>query len=223
MDKKYTILSIVAGLVILVGIGSLVKTALEPVVPIEDHTKGADNALVTIVEYSDFQCGACRNQYPLLKRAAEDYKDEVKVVYKHFPLSGHHNAKAAAYAAEAAGMQGKFWEMHDKIFDEQALWSRLSTRQAKKSFVGYAGELGLDVDKFEDDMDSKSVKKKVNDDLLAGKELNVNSTPSIFINDQYLPQNPSAYGFYQETLDATLGKKAPESGEDSIELLGKDV
>src|SRR3989344_2713566 len=96
----------------------------------EDWLKGNRDAQVVLIEYSDFQCPACAFYYPLLKNLTEEFGDKIAMVYRHFPLPNHQNAKPAAYAAEAAGRQGKFWEMHDMVFENQEEW------QGKRSATG---------------------------------------------------------------------------------------
>jgi protein-disulfide isomerase len=146
-----------------------------------DRVKG-DMATSTggmiIVEYSDFQCPACAARYPIVKQFLAS-STNVKFVYRHFPLSQHFNAKKAAIAAEAAGLQGKFWEMHDKLFDKQSDWSSMVNPTAK--FVGYAKEIGLDVVKFESDLASGDLRLKVEKDLESGTQNKVESTPTFFV------------------------------------------
>lgn len=146
-----------------------------------DHVKG-DMATSTggmiIVEYSDFQCPACAARYPIVKQFLAS-STNVKFVYRHFPLSQHFNAKKAAIAAEAAGLQGKFWEMHDKLFDNQNDWSPVVNPTAK--FIGYAKEIGLDTVKFESDLASGDLRLKVDKDLESGEQSKVDSTPTFFV------------------------------------------
>src|SRR3990167_4887756 len=107
-----------------------------------ENVKGDKEALATLIEYSDFQCPACGSYYPILKKVSEELGAKVKFAYRHFPLPQHKNAKLAATVDEAAGKQGKFWEMHDLIFQNQSDWSE--DKNAPIIFAQYAQELGLD-------------------------------------------------------------------------------
>jgi protein-disulfide isomerase len=139
--------------------------------------RGSPMAPVTIFEFSDFQCPHCRMAAPYLKKLVDDSNGKVKLVFKQYPLPGHPKAREAAKAALAADRQGKFWEMHDIIFKNQA---RLETA----NFEGYAKELGLDLERFRADTKSKEVEAKIEADRAEGKKIGVDSTPSIYVNDR---------------------------------------
>lgn len=155
-----------------------------------ENIKGNKESKISFIEYSDFQCPACGSYYPLLKQMNEEFKDKIKFAYRHFPLARHENARAAASAAEAAGRQDKFWEMHDKIFQNQSDWSK--EKDAMTIFAKYALELNLDLDKFRKDAASKEVKNKINADYESGVKAVVNSTPSFFLNGKKII-NPRNY------------------------------
>lgn len=156
-----------------------------------EWSKGNPQADVTLIEYSDFQCPACKTYYPLIRRLSEEKKDELRIVYRHLPLvSIHKNSIAASKAAEAAGRQGKFWEMHDALFDKQDDWSDDSKPEDK--FESYASELGLDLEKFKSDFESSEVENDVNSDLRAANSLRLNSTPSFILNGRKI-ENPRGY------------------------------
>lgn len=154
-----------------------------------DWTTGNKEAKVVLVEYSDFQCPACAYYYPALKQLTQDFKDKISFTYRNFPLSQHLNSRAASYAAEAAGKQNKFWEMHDMLFENQTAWENRG--DAETVFVGYAQKLGLNIDQFKKDIVSKEVKDKVENDLQGGIKSNVNATPTVFLNGKKmdLPSN----------------------------------
>lgn len=142
-------------------------------------TEGPKSAGITIVEFSDFQCPYCSRVAPTIKQLQDIYKDYVQIVWKHYPLNMHNNALGAALAAEAAHDQGKFWEFHDKLFANQ---NKLSSEQLKK----YAQELGLDTAKFEADLTSPEIKKRVGDDMAEARRLGVTGTPAFFVNGHFL-------------------------------------
>ena len=121
--------------------------AIEITIASDDWVKGNKDAKVVLIEYSDFQCPACALYYPVLNKFSEEFGDRLAIVYRHFPLPQHQHAKSMAYAAEAAGKQGKFWEMHDMIFDNQRSWT--NQRNVKDTVLGYAKTLGLNIEQFE--------------------------------------------------------------------------
>lgn len=175
-----------------------------PAITVNDQIKGNSNAKVTLIEYSDFQCPACATYYPLLKQISTEYGDKIAIVYRHFPLRQiHRNAQLAAQAAEAAGLQGKFWQMHDLLFTEQQSWSKDIRPEA--AFVNYAKKLFLDIDRFESDLKSKAVVEKVNQDYSGGLNAGVNATPSFALNGT-LVQNPGSYAALKEMLDTALAQ-----------------
>ncbi len=156
-----------------------------------DWSRGSKTATHTIVDYSDFQCPACGAYSPLLKRLADEHGQNVRVIYRHFPLEQiHTNAKSAAEAAEAAGLQGKFFEMHDAIFNTQDSWS--SDANPKIFFEDLSFSLGLDTARFKIDMESQEVKNKIDTMISGGKNTGVQSTPSLFF-DGKLITNPDSY------------------------------
>ncbi len=151
---------------------------------IADHVFGLKDSKVILVEYGDFQCPYCGEAYPQVKDLTEEYKDKITFVFRNYPLpSMHPNAKAAAAAAEAAGLQGKYWPMHDKIYEAQRDWSNLSIDERTDRFVSYAKTIGVkDLDKFKTDMASGAVNRKINFDLALGNKAKVSGTPSFFLN-----------------------------------------
>jgi protein-disulfide isomerase len=143
------------------------------------YTKGPASAKVTIVEWSDFQCPFCSRVVPTLKEIEKAYGDDVRIAFKHNALPMHNRAKAAAIAAEAAGRQGKFFEMHDKLFEN-------AKALTDENFVAWAGELGLDVEKFKKDLADPAIAKKVDDDQKQGTQLGARGTPAFFVNGRFL-------------------------------------
>jgi protein-disulfide isomerase len=163
---------------------SFEKGVLSEQLSASDHTKGNVLSKIVLVEYSDFQCPACGQFYPVVKEVEQKYSKDIVLVYRNYPLPSHDKSDIAARAAEAAAIQGKFWEMHDKLFENQNSWAKLSN--AKNLFIEYAGQIGLDKVKFETDLDSEAVKNKVNKDIASGTASNVDGTPTFFLNGNKL-------------------------------------
>lgn len=170
----------------------------------EDWARGASTSPVSLVEYSDFQCPACGYYHPVIEEVLKKDGKDITFTYRHFPLPQHKNALNAAYSAEAAGMQGKFWEMHKLLFDHQNDWSELA--DPKPTFEGYAKEIGLDIEKYKTDRDTDAVKEAVKKDIETGTKSGVNSTPSFYLNGKKIenPQNVAAFeALIENTLKAT--------------------
>lgn len=218
MDKKI-VGGIVIGCFVLVGAMALLlgkPTGSTPAVggissgqvvvkPREtDWVRGNVNAPVTIFEYSDFQCPACKAYVPIVKRLLDEYPDKVKEVYRYFPLlSIHVNSMASAKAAEAAGKQGKFWEMGDLLFSKQLDWAE--NGKAAAIFEGYAKDLGLDVNKFKQDVANADTEKRVNVDLDDASQLNLSGTPTFFLNGKAMDL-PGSYENFKALIDKELAK-----------------
>ncbi len=180
-----------------------VKTVLLDAVSPDDWVFGSPAAKHILVEYSDFQCPACGLYYPVVKQIMQEYGGSVRLVYRNFPLSEiHRNARVAAFAAEAAGKQGKFWEKHDMLFERQKSWE--SSKDAADIFLGYARELGIDADKFVADINSTEVRDNVDRDRQSGLRSGVNSTPTFFLDGKQIT-NPRGYVEFKQLLDKTLG------------------
>lgn len=169
-------------------------------ITVSDQIKGSQNSKIELIEYSDFQCPACAGYYPYVKEMMVEYGDKIKFAYRHFPLQQHLNAPLAARAAEAAGKQGKFWEMHDLLFENQNSWANNS--KPNDIFVGFASQLNLDVEKFQKDADSEEIKNKVGNDLKNGLKAGVNSTPTFFLNGKTLNPNAMSPQKLKELIDA---------------------
>lgn len=158
-----------------------------------DWKQGAENPKVTLVEYADFECPACSTYQSVLKEIKETFKADLQFVYRQFPLPMHRNALAAARASEAAGLQGKFWEMHDLLYAKQKEWGGKTSEDATL-FEKYATELGLDLEKFKQDVLSDTVQGAVDRGLESGKALKVRGTPTFFLNgEQVSPESAQAF------------------------------
>ncbi len=154
---------------------------------------GNPDAALQIVEYGDYQCGACGFYHPIVKNVVEEFYDDVYFVFRHFPLVNVHQfATMAASAAEAAGRQGKFWEMHDLIMTNQQMWSR---GMATSAFLAYARELGLNDVQFQRDMRNPDILAKIERDFNSGLQLNLNSVPTFFFNGEFVntPRTEEAF------------------------------
>ncbi len=149
----------------------------------ERHRQGKTDAQIQIVEFSDFQCPACRSAHKLMPNLLQKYPDKVEIVYRHFPLSEiHPNAMLAAQAVEAAGEMDKFWPMHDLLFERQAEWESLDKAAFLDQLGKYAEQLQIDKTDFLARIQLESVKQKVAEDIKDGTALNVDGTPTFFVN-----------------------------------------
>ncbi|MEK9175344.1 MAG: thioredoxin domain-containing protein [Patescibacteria group bacterium] len=217
-SSKFKRISLWAGITVVV-VGSVVLmayiatkpanlTAASLVNPNVTHEwfTGPENAKITLVEYSDFQCPACGAYYPLIKQISEEYKSNVKFVYRHFPLRRiHKNTDITANASEAAGVQGKFWEMHSMIFEHQQDWAEKSN--AEEIMIGYAKTLSLDPVRFKNDLNSQEVKDIVEADYQSGIKSQVDSTPTFFLNGQKI-QNPKSLEEFKSIIDQAIAKNS---------------
>jgi protein-disulfide isomerase len=163
-------------------------------------TRGNENAAVTIVEWSDFQCPFCNRVSPTLAKIREEYGDRVRFVFKHMPLSIHPQAAGAHAAAEAAHRQGKFWEMHDRIFENQR-------DLAVETLEGYASAIGLDMDQFRRDVEAEEVGKRIDEDMMQAQKLGVTGTPAFFINGRFL-SGAQPFTNFKRYIDQALEKSS---------------
>ena len=180
-------------------------TNLSPVTK-DDFVKGAsDSAKVTLIEYADFQCPACASYFPWVKMLSLEFNKDLRVVYRFFPLVNiHKNAMMAAQTAYATGKQNKFWEMHDKLFENQNHWANLS--DPKETFLGFAKDLGLDLAKFKTDATSPSTENFIKEAEKSAKALGVNSTPTFILNGARI-QNPTGYDVFRKIIQDEINKK----------------
>lgn len=179
-----------------------------------NNWSGQEQGVITVTEYADFQCPACASFFPIVAQVKEQFKDKVRFEYKHFPLVKiHPNATSAHRAAQAAAVQNKFWEMHDLLYQNQQSWQGSSN--AASIFEQYASEINLDMTKYATDVASSDVLAAINADLEAGKQLNVNSTPTFFVDGKQVEDTTSIAsvdGFasvIQAAIDAKQTAQAP--------------
>jgi protein-disulfide isomerase len=170
------------------------------------HVRGNPNAPVTLEEFGDFQCPPCGQFAKFLEELLKEYDSRLRIVFRNFPLPAHEHAHEAALAAEAAGLQGKFWEMHDTLYREQEAWGKAPN--ARELFESYAGTIGINVDRFKKDMDSDKVRERVDSDHALADFLGVKATPTLYINSRPLdPKDKNPEGL-RAAINAALEEKS---------------
>ena len=162
---------------------------------------------VVLEEYGDYQCPPCGQLHPMLKEIEREYGDQLRIVFRHFPLTKiHKNAMMAAQTAEAARNQGKFWEMHDRLYRNQNAWKDLA--DARPTFIGYARELGLNVERLSREMDSPEVQQRITSDMQRGSGVGVTGTPTVFIEGQMLRFEATTPEGLRQGINYMLQRKA---------------
>ena len=162
---------------------------------------------VIIEEFGDYQCPPCGQLYPELKQIEAEYGDQVKVVFRHFPLMKmHKNALMAAHAAEAARNQNKFWEMHDRLYRNQKEWAELD--DPRPVFEGYARQLNLKLDQFNSDLQSNLIDQKISADLQRGTSQGVTGTPTVFLDSHLLKYEATNLDGLRRGINILLQQKA---------------
>src|SRR5206468_10014418 len=170
------------------------------------HIRGNPEAPVTLEEFGDFQCPPCGQFAGFVEELLKEYNSRLRVVFRNFPLSGHEHAREAALAAEAAGPQGKFWEMHDTLYREQETWSKAPN--VRELFESYAGTIGLNVDQFKKDVDGDKARERVDSDRALADFLGVKATPTLFINNRPVePKDKNPEGI-RAAINAALNEKS---------------
>ncbi len=218
-EQNYTIwLWVFVGVVLVGVVAAMVKLAsvtnsgtpnpvqtvnILPSVSSSDWIRGNPNASTTLIEYGDFQCPACATFHTVVLSIEKELGDNLRVIFRHFPLQQHANARIAAQAAEAAGKQDKFWEMHDMIYEHQRDWSEKSKTDAIAIFAGYAQKLKLNIDTFGKDINDNAIIDKIEDSFDQGVGFGVDSTPSFFLNNTKL--SPRSYGEFRDAIFAAAG------------------
>jgi protein-disulfide isomerase len=169
------------------------------------HEKGGENAAVVLEEFGDYQCPPCGTIHPVLQKIDDDYGDRVRVVFRNYPLQTiHKNAFTAARAAEAAALQGKFWQMHDLIYKNQKEWS--DSTEPRPIFSSYASRINLDVEKFKADIENPTVTSRIIADVARASALGVKGTPTIFLNGRELTvEKTLSEPKLRAEIDAALG------------------
>jgi len=177
-----------------------------------DHARGPSDAPVTLLEYGDFECPFCGAAYPAVKEITQRLSAEVRFVFRHFPRPEHPHARHAAEAAEAAAAQGEpfFWAMHDLLFEHQQALD-------DEHLAEYAGQIGLDVGRFRDDLAQHRYLERVHEDLEGAVHSDVHGTPTFFIDGQRYEGSSTAAGLYRELLQHLPGREYDEVDEASAE------
>jgi protein-disulfide isomerase len=190
--KNLTFVKLFALLIFLAGCGSDDNNQAAA------QSSGETEALITMVEYSDYQCPACAYFHPIVEQLKETYGDTLEVEYRYFPLNNHQYAALATRAAKATKNQGEFMAMHNMLFKNQESWS---AGDAQNKIIGYARKIGLDMDQFREDLNSSETQRTVMMEKQEGQNRGVNSTPSFFVNGRKMDQVAGTYGPFKELVD----------------------
>jgi protein-disulfide isomerase len=208
MNKKVIgiVLAIIVGVAGFLWLTRPVNNA-DKTASLSNHVVNEGSGKVALVEYGDFQCPGCASFYPILKQLKESKKDVMSFQFRNFPLEAiHQNARASARAAEAADKQGKFWEMHDKLFENQQSWGTVN--DPLSTFKSYAEQIGItDLNKFETDYKSSTINSIINADLKEGQKLGVNSTPSFFLEGKKVDPMPNSLEEFSKLIDTAVANK----------------
>lgn len=199
-------IAILAGAVLLLG-GSTspnqgTKVADQTILIRADSNKmGSESAKIKLVEFGDYQCPACGAAYPVITQILSTYKNDTLFVFRNYPLSIHANSTIAAKAAEAAGVQGKYWQMYDALYQNQSTWS--TSNSPIDVFTSYAKTMGLDTEKFKQDVQSNKFDAKIQEDTNDGNSVGVNATPTFYLNGKQIVGVPN-YNNLKKDIDALL-------------------
>lgn len=187
----------------------------------DDWVIGNENAAVTLVEYLDFECPSCAAYHPIIKEFEKEFGDDLRIVTRYYPLPSHKNGMEAALAAEAAGRQGKFWEMQEILFASQKEWGAKQSADADL-FLPYAEKLGLDMDRFNSDREDDATRTRVLRNKAEGDVLKITGTPSFFLNGEKL-QNPRTVEDFKTLIRAEILKSSAAKKEAERPVLGEKV
>lgn len=211
--KKFLI--IVAIVIAVIAGGAMLKKdnkGTTAVASPTNHTYGSGSTGVVVKEYADFQCPGCGAFFPIVKEVKEKYKDKITFQFIHFPLSQiHQNALSAHRAAEAAGNQGKFWEMHDLLYNNQNSWN--TSTLISRDLEAFAQQLNLDMTKYKTDYASSQTNNIIQADIKTGQELKVTGTPTFFIDGKQVEDNNtiSTVGTLSAAIDAAIAAKTGQT------------
>lgn len=219
--QKTTIVFLIASFVLLAA-GAVIYSRMsgggtvEETVTLAEKVKGNPTSTVILAEFSDFQCPACASFVPAVEEIIAAHGDKLRFEYHHFPLiSIHKNAEAAARASEAAGIQGKFWEMHDILFERQQEWG--NSLSPRNSFIAYAEELGLDTAAFERHLNVAAVKETVQEDMREGRTRAITGTPTFYLNGEKM--QITTFEDFKAQIEVALGvREAATPGVENVEF-----
>lgn len=167
---------------------------------IGDHVYGNAKSSVVLIEYGDYECPGCGDAAPIMETVTAKYKNQIAFVFRNFPLTtAHPNALAASSVAEAAGLQGKYWEMHNKLYATQNDWANLTGDARTNYFLGLGTSLGLDTKNLESDINSDQVSQKIAFDSALGRQRGVAGTPTFYLNGKELTQYVSGNNIVDKT------------------------
>jgi protein-disulfide isomerase len=221
-------LALFSGLIVLSGLGKIdvskvnenaILSATKNSGNIADHVFGNKDAKVTLIEYGDFQCPGCGAAHPIVQPLSEKYKDKLAFVFRNFPLTNiHPNARFAAAAVETAGLMGKYWEMHNLVYDNQNDWSDASDSDRTGFFASYASQIGLNKNTFLDMLDSASsrINQKISFDQALGRKINVEGTPTFILDGRQL--SSSEFGdqaSFEKALTSEFKKKGVDISKET--------
>ena len=181
----------------------LSQDQMQKLIAKDSYVKGSKDAKVTLVEFGDFQCPACGAAHPTVTLLLKDYSKDIKFVYRQFPLSMHQHANIASHASEAAGAQGKFYEMYDALFQNQKEWE--NSKNPMENFEKYAANIGLDVEQFKKDVENKTFEEKIQQGITDGNAVGVQATPTFFLNGEKFSGRLS-YDEFKTKIDELLKK-----------------
>ncbi|MEI7632293.1 MAG: thioredoxin domain-containing protein [bacterium] len=205
---KKAIIIILLSVMIIGGGALLKKDNKQPIASPTNNTFGAGKSGVVLKEYADFQCPGCGGFYPILKEVKEKYKDQITFQFVNFPLTQiHQNAMAAHRAALAASNQGKFWEMHNILYENQNTWK--DSINTSRDFEAYATQLGLDIPKYKIDFASSATSNTIQADIQTGQALKVTGTPTFFLDGKQLEDNNAIASLekFSVVIDAAIAAK----------------
>ena len=214
MDKRFWA---IVGIIIIVFFGFLfMQRNDEAAAPANkdakptNHVKGEGTANVNLTEYGDFQCPACAQYFPVVEQVAAKYEKEITFQFRHFPLvSIHPNAFAGSRAAEAAGKQGKFFEMYQLLYSNQDTWS--GSNSPTKIFEGFANQLELNLEQYKKDFASTAVNDAINADMAAGNKLKAESTPTFVLDGKKIENPAPTVEAFSKIIDEAIAKKKQSS------------
>jgi protein-disulfide isomerase len=170
-----------------------------------NHLSASASASATLVEFGDYECPACSVYSPLIKKLLTDFSGKINFVFRNYPLSQHKNAQISSQVVEAAGIQGKYWQMHDKLFETQTDW--VNSTDPISVFIGYAKELNLDIKKLEKDMSSDAIKNIIQNDTSDGNTVKLTETPTFYLNGVKIDGLTGGYEQFKEKINAVISNK----------------